>query len=432
MPSMGVPIGDVKDHALRPAEWSHRIVISRLVARRTTRCSNSSLSKCLQIVHAIGLVAATQGDRFWQIRLFLGFYCSMQFSNVALVAIESAIPDEIWTSAEIERRLEPLYRRLKLPEGRLELMSGVAQRRVWSVGTPPSTPSITTARRAIESSGVDPETIGALIHASVCRDFLEPATATRVHGELGLPESGWVYDVSNACLGIVNGAVQIATLIQSGVISAGVVVGTENARMLLDQTIDHLNRDESLTRKTVKPAFASLTIGSASAAWVLVHTDLLDRLPAGRSTPAMRITAASALARTRFNHLCRSDTDAGASMAPLMDTDSEQLLIEGIATARDNFESLLNVSGWDRSQIDRTVSHQVGSRHRAAMLQTLGLNAHQDSITFDRLGNTGSAALPVTLHHAIERGEIQPGHRVAMLGIGSGINSVMLTAEVMT
>ena len=80
-----------------------------------------------------------------------------------------------------------------------------------------------------------------------------------------------VYDVSNACLGLLNGIVQVANLIELGQIRAGLVVGTEDSRALLESTIDALNRDQSLTRDSVKPAFASLTIGSASAAVLLVH-----------------------------------------------------------------------------------------------------------------------------------------------------------------
>ncbi|MFG0262076.1 MAG: 3-oxoacyl-ACP synthase III, partial [Novipirellula sp. JB048] len=150
----------------------------------------------------------------------------MRFNNVCLDAIGTEIPEEIWTSDAIEQRLAPLYERLKLPEGRLALMSGIDERRVWAAGTMPSEPSVRSARRAIEASGIAPERIGCLIHASVCRDFLEPATASRVHHELGLPSSCWVYDVSNACLGVMNGAVQIAMMIEAGVFEAGVVVGT--------------------------------------------------------------------------------------------------------------------------------------------------------------------------------------------------------------
>ncbi|MGB7343094.1 MAG: 3-oxoacyl-ACP synthase III [Pirellulaceae bacterium] len=345
----------------------------------------------------------------------------MKFANVSLAAIGAEIPDEIWSSEIIEQKLAPLYERLKLPEGRLALMSGIDERRVWPVGTMPSTPSIRSGNAAIDAIGFDRNRIGCLIHASVCRDFLEPATASRVHDGLRLPRDCWVYDVSNACLGVINGAVQIATMIQSGMIEAGLVVGTENSRPLLQGTIHALNADESLTRKSVKPAFASLTIGSGSCAWLLTRSDLA----AGGSS----LDCAIAEARTEHHDLCRSDQDsAGAEMQPLMDTDSEKLMAEGIATGASAFEKLLGESGWDRESICRTICHQVGSRHRSAMLEAMGLTEDRDSATFSFLGNTGSVALPLTLAAAAIRGEVNRNDQVAMLGIGSGINSVMLAA----
>lgn len=346
----------------------------------------------------------------------------MQFSDVCLESIGAEIPTETWTSDQIESQLAPLYERLKLPEGRLQLMSGIAERRVWPSGTMPSTPSIRSARAALQASGMDPSRVGCLIHASVCRDFLEPATASRVHHGVGLPEDCWVYDVSNACLGLINGAVQIAMMIQSGAIDAGIVVGTENSRPLLEQTIRSLNSDTQLTRKTVKSAFASLTIGSGSCAWLLAHQRI--------SQSGTRLASAIAKSRTQFHDLCMSDQDsAGASMTPLMDTDSERLMAEGIATGAAAFESLLAQSGWTRDQIDRSICHQVGSRHRTAMLDAMGLTIDRDAMTFDRLGNTGSVALPLTLAASAVAGDLQPGNRVAMLGIGSGINSVMMAAQ---
>jgi 3-oxoacyl-[acyl-carrier-protein] synthase-3 len=346
----------------------------------------------------------------------------VRFNNVCLESIGAVIPDEIWTSDDIEARLNPLYERLKLPAGRLAMMSGIQQRRVWPAGTVPSGPSIESGNHAIEAAGLDRKKIGCLIHASVCRDFLEPATASRVHHGLCLPSACWVYDVSNACLGLINGAVQIAMMIEAGVIEAGLVVGTENSRPLVQRTIDALNADTSLTRKTVKPAFASLTIGSGSCAWLLVHRKL--------SQSGAAVDVAIAEARTEFHDLCMSDQDsAGASMQPLMDTDAEQLMAEGIATGAIAFQRLLEESQWERESVDRTVCHQVGARHRQAMLDAMGLPISKDIATFPVLGNTGSVALPLTLASAQQREEIKAGHRVAMLGIGSGINSVMLAAN---
>ncbi|EMI28748.1 3-oxoacyl-ACP synthase III [Rhodopirellula europaea] len=346
----------------------------------------------------------------------------MHFPDVALASIGVTIPKAQWTSEQIEKDLHPLYSRLKLPEGRLAMMSGIDSRRVWEPGTVPSGPSIESGRNALEAASVAPNQIGALIHASVCRDFLEPATASRVHHELGLSPDCWVYDVSNACLGVLNGAVQIAGMIQSGMISAGIVVGTENSRPLMEATIASLNADDRLTRKTVKPAFASLTIGSGSCAWLLTHRDL--------SSNATILEHAIARAHTAHHNLCRSDQDtAGAGMQPLMETDSETLMAEGIATGVAALNELLQKSGWSRDQIDRSVCHQVGSRHRIGMLEAMQLPETSDSVTFPALGNTGSVALPLTVATAAATGELSAGDRTAMLGIGSGINSVMIAAK---
>src|SRR5262245_28482489 len=123
----------------------------------------------------------------------------MRYEHVCLESFGYSLPEEVLSSTEIERRLAPLYERLRLPEGRLELMTGIRERRLWPPGTLPGEISVVSGERAIQASGIDRREIGALIHASVCRDHLEPATACRVHHALGLPQRCAVYDVSNAC-----------------------------------------------------------------------------------------------------------------------------------------------------------------------------------------------------------------------------------------
>jgi 3-oxoacyl-[acyl-carrier-protein] synthase-3 len=345
----------------------------------------------------------------------------MRFSyhNVFLDAISYTLPEEIVTSAQIEAQLEPLYRRLRLPEGRLELMTGIAERRFWPAGTLPGDISVQTAEKAIGIAGLDNRHVGALVHGSVSRDYVEPATACAVHHRLGLPEACMIYDLSNACLGLLGGAVQVANMIELGQIRAGVVVGTETGRGLVENTIRQLNSDTSLSRGGIKPAVASLTIGSGSAAMVLV-----DR---GLSRTGNRLLGGVARANTDFCHLCRSDCDESAGAAQqLMATDSEALLRQGVETARLAFDEFLDTLGWQKARIDKTFCHQVGRAHQKLLFETLGLDPRIDYVTFDRLGNTGAVALPTAAAIGIEQGRLAPGDRVALLGIGSGINVLML------
>jgi 3-oxoacyl-[acyl-carrier-protein] synthase-3 len=347
----------------------------------------------------------------------------VRFSNVCLEAFGYTVPDEVVTSSEIEARLAPLYQRLRLPEGRLELMTGIRERRFWPRGVLPSQPSAASAQKAIEGSGIPPAEIGALIHASVCRDYLEPATACVVHQALQLPDQCLLYDCSNACLGFLNGMVQAAGLIELGQVRAAVVVATEGSRELVENTIAHLNAEQSLTRDSVKLAIASLTIGSASVAAVLCHRDLSKR--------KSFLLGGVARADTRGAGLCHSGRDEAVAgeMKPLMQTDSEALLHAGIALGAKTFADLCRELRWTPGQIQKTFCHQIGVAHRKLMFESLGLDVAIDYQTLDWLGNTGSAALPITMARGIEAGHVQPGDRVAMLGIGSGINSIMLGVE---
>lgn len=300
-------------------------------------------------------------------------------------------------------------------------MSGIAERRFWEPGSSIGEPSVQSAKAALEASNVRPEQVGCLIHASVCRDYLEPATACRVHAGLGLSPNCWVYDVSNACLGLLSGMVQIAQLIESGAIEAGIVVGTESGRNLVESTIASLNANENLTRKSIKPSFASLTIGSGSCAILLTDRRI--------SQTDNRLLNCVARAECNHHDLCQSDTDqAGSGMQPLMETDSEQLLHAGVGVGTRTFDSLL-ASGFDRSDFDWTVCHQVGTAHRKLMLESLGMRFDTDFATFNWLGNTGAVALPTALALGLKTQKIKSGNQVALLGIGSGINSVMMATQ---
>lgn len=345
----------------------------------------------------------------------------MRYESVRLAGVGYTLPEEIVTSAAIEERLAPLYQRLRLPEGRLELMSGIGERRFFAAGLRPSDVSVPSAERAIEASGVGREHFGCLIHGSVCRDFLEPATACRVHHDLGLPPECLAFDVSNACLGVMTGAALIASMIEQGQIAAGVAVGTEMGRGLVENSIARLNADESITRESLKPWFASLTIGSASVALVLCH----ERLLAGRpGAIAAKLHSSTAHAATESHQLCQSE-----GLAEVMQTDSEALMRAGIDAGAATFERFLAEAQWSRAQVGKTVCHQVGGAHRQMMLDRLGLSPDGDYATLQWLGNTGAAALPVSLALAAEAGWFSRGDLVGLLGIGSGVNCLMMGLE---
>lgn len=340
----------------------------------------------------------------------------MKFEHVCIEALALALPEEIWTSAEIERRLAPLYDRLKLPAGRLELMTGIRERRMWPVGTRPSDASAAAGRAVLAKSALRAEQVELFIHAAVSRDMLEPATASFAHHQIGLPATAQIFDVSNACLGFLNALTIAGAMIESGQIRCAMVVSGENGRPLVEQTLRTLVSG-SLTRNEIKPFFANLTIGSGAVGAIVCHRSLVEG-------PAHRLLGGVARAATQHSALCQGDTHGAEALA--MQTDSEQLLLAGVELAGATWAEFTQGQG---SAFDRYICHQVGSVHRRKLYEALGLDLAKDFSTFETLGNTGSVALPATLATAVAVGAVKPGDRVALLGIGSGLNSLMLALE---
>ncbi|MSR60887.1 MAG: 3-oxoacyl-ACP synthase III [Planctomycetes bacterium] len=347
----------------------------------------------------------------------------MRFEHVKIAAVAHALPEERVRSDELEERLAPLYERLKLRVGRLELMSGIQERRFWPRGLRPSGAAARAGELALAKSGVARERIGCLVHGAVSRDFLEPSTASVVHAKLGLAPHCQVFDLSNACLGVLNGMVVVAGMLERGEIEAGLVVSGEDGRGLVEETIATLlasTSAERALRDELKQAFASLTIGSGACAVLLARATSADDRP--------RLVGATVEAATQHVELCQGDRDT-AGAGPTMSTDSEALLVAGVELAQRTFARFLIELGWERSQIERVVTHQVGAAHRRLLFERLELDVARDFSTFASLGNTGSAALPTALSLALEVGAIRAGNRVALLGIGSGLHCLMLGAE---
>ncbi len=77
----------------------------------------------------------------------------LRYEHVCFESFGYVLPENVVTSAEIERQLAPVYERFGVHEGRLELMTGIRERRFWDEGTLPSDASSGAGRCALQASG---------------------------------------------------------------------------------------------------------------------------------------------------------------------------------------------------------------------------------------------------------------------------------------
>ncbi|UCD79376.1 MAG: 3-oxoacyl-ACP synthase III [Desulfobacterales bacterium] len=345
----------------------------------------------------------------------------MIYSSVYLDAFGYELPPNVITSDDLESRLEPVYEALHFQPGQLEAITGIRERRFWDPDYKMHVGAIKAGRKALEACNVDPAHIGLLIYGGVCRDNLEPATACAVADGLGLGTDIQIYDVSNACLGVLNGMVQVANAIELGQVQAGMIVSCESARQIIDITIDRLleTKDMEVFKKTI----ATLTGGSGAVAVVLTNQSLSDS--------GHRILGGTARSAPEHHQLCVWGPDTGIPASGLhkMETDSVRVLQSGVVLGIDTFQSFRRELSWPNNKPDKIICHQVGATHQRNILDAIGIDQSKDFTTFKFLGNIGTVSLPITAAIASERGFLLPGDLVGFLGIGSGLNCLMLGLE---
>ena len=326
--------------------------------------------------------------------------------NVALLSVASTIAPRITTSADIDQRLAPVLKKLRLPQGLLQRVAGVHERRNWDEGQTFDGAAVAAGQRALDEAGIDPGQVGLMINTSVTRKHLEPSVAVRIHHGLGLPSSATNFDIANACLGFVNGMTIASQLIDSGQIDYAVVIDGEDADEIQVNTIERLSQG-AINRKAFMSEFASLTLGSGAAAAVLGPA---DRHPSGH-----RILGGVTRAATQFNGLCVGSVDG-------MFTDAKALLKGGMELVVSAWTEAKR--DWNWSSMDRYILHQVSDVHTNAILKATGMDRSRVPLTYPRFGNVGPASIPITL--AQEAKSLVSGDRVLLMGVGSGLNTAMM------
>jgi 3-oxoacyl-[acyl-carrier-protein] synthase-3 len=370
----------------------------------------------------------------------------MNYSRVYLESIGYELAPVVVSTEELEARLEPLYKALRLPKGQLEALTGVAERRWWPTDYPVSHGATIAARKALAATDVKASDVDVLIYAGVCREQIEPATACHVAAALGISPDAAVYDVSNACLGVLNGIVEVANRIELRQARAGLVVSCETSREINEFIIDQMVESKSM--ETFKHGLATLTGGSGAVAVLVVDKDL-------SAFHRRQLLGGATKTAPQFHNLCRwgwqsvaptvdrllhSETGAFIRAAfdkafekgmrhivtPFMSTDAGSILKYGVDLGTKTWQSFLAKLGWRAESLDKVICHQVGTLHRDTILKSLGIPPHKDFPTFPFLGNIGTVSLPITAALAEERDFLRPGDTVGFLGIASGLNCMML------
>lgn len=334
----------------------------------------------------------------------------MQFKNVSIMSVAYVEAPHIVTSESLEQQLSPLTKKNKIPLNLIQKLTGIRARRFWDEGVQPSEVASQAAVKALNKVNLDRNKIGCLISTSVCKDYIEPSVASLVHGNLKLNQDCLNFDLGNACLAFLNGMEVAGNMIERGQIDYALIVDGEGSRYAVEQTIERLLKDNA-DSKTIIANFATMTLGSGAVAMVLARKELIEN--------GHDFLGGVSLAATEYNRLCLGQNDG-------MWTDATTLLKAGVKLANQTYQKAAEVMGWKTKSFDELILHQVGKRHTEILAKLLGLNLNKIYTIYQEFGNIGPASIPFTLAKAEEEGRLSKGDRVALMGIGSGLNCAMM------
>ena len=337
----------------------------------------------------------------------------MLFQHVAIAGLAHIDAPRRLSSDDINARLKPTLDRLGIKTDVLGDIAGIHARRLWDGEVQASDAATLAGVKALGDAGIDPDKVGLLVNTSVSRDYLEPSTASIVSGNLGLPDTCQNFDVANACLAFINGMDIASRMIERGEIDYALIVDGETANLAYEKTLERMTRAD-VTEDDFRNELATLTLGSGAAAMVLARAELAPGAP--------RYRGGVTRAATEWNKLCRGNLDR-------MVTDTRMLLIEGMKLANKTFAAAKVALGWAVDELDQFVIHQVSRPHTQAFIKSFGIDPQKVMTIFTEHGNIGPASVPIVLSKLKELGKLKKGDRIALLGIGSGLNCTMAEVE---
>ena len=333
----------------------------------------------------------------------------MLFQNVSIAGLAHIDAPHTLTSKAINEQLQPTLDRLGIRTDVLGDIAGIHARRLWDDETLASDVATLAARKAMADAGIDASQVGLLVNTSVSRDYLEPSTASIVSGNLGVGEDCQNFDVAKACLAFINGMDIAARMIERGEIDYALVVDGETANLAYKKTLERMTSPE-VTAEQFRNELATLTLGCGAAAMVMSRSELTPDAP--------RYKGGVTKAATQWNTLCRGNLDR-------MVTDTRLLLIEGVKLAQKTFAAAKVGLGWAVDELDQFVIHQVSQPHTQAVVKAFGIDPKKVMTIFGEHGNIGPASVPIVLSKLKELGRLKKGDRIALMGIGSGLNCSM-------
>ncbi|WP_431308799.1 beta-ketoacyl-ACP synthase III [Homoserinibacter gongjuensis] len=256
----------------------------------------------------------------------------------------------------------------------------------------------TAAREALETSGIDPSRVGAVLVSTISNVAVTPSMSTLLAERIGVSPAA-AYDISAACAGYTYGIAQADALIRAGAAEYVIVVGAEKLSQYVhpeDRSISFLLGDgagAALLGPSDEPGVSKTVWGSDGSKWDAV---------------GMNATFEEYLDKVKPWPTMRQDGQTVFRWA----------VWEMAKVARQTLEE----AGVSADDLAAFIPHQANMRIIDELAKQLKLPEHVAiARDIETTGNTSAASIPLATHRLLEENPELSGGLALQIGFGAGL-----------
>ena len=314
--------------------------------------------------------------------------------NAVITGVGGYVPDYILNNEELSRMVDTT-------DEWITTRVGIKERHILTEeGLGTSYLARKAAKQLIQKTGVDPDTIDALIVTTTTPDYKFPSTASIVLGKLGL-KNAFAFDFSAACCGFLYTLDVAASMIQSGRYKKIIVIGADKMSSLVDYT------DR-----------ATCVLFGDGAGAVLVE-----------ATEEENVGVQNSYLRTDGLGLPFLHMKAGGSVCPpshfTVDHRLHYLYQEGRTVFRyavtdmsNDVMKIMEMNNLKADDVNWVIPHEANLRIIEAVTKRAGIPLDKVVVNIDHYGNTSAATIPLALWDA--ESQLKKGDNIIFTAFGAG------------
>ena len=314
--------------------------------------------------------------------------------NAVISGIGGYVPDYVLNNEELSRMVDT-------SDEWIMTRVGIKERRILTEeGLGTSYLARKAAKQLIQKTGVDPDTIDALIVTTTTPDYKFPSTASIVLGKLGL-KNAFAFDFEAACCGFLYSLDVAASMIQSGRYKKIIVIGADKMSSLVDY-------QDRATCVLFGDGAGAVLVEASEEEGVGVQNSYLRT--DGKGLPFLHMKAGGSVCPAshftvdhRLHYLYQEGRTVFRYAVTDMSNDVAEIMKRNNLTADD---------------VKWVVPHEANLRIIEAVTKRVGIPMEKVMVNIQHYGNTSAATIPLALWD-FEK-ELKKGDNIVFTAFGAG------------